>query len=121
MTNFLLIGYMTVYLAIAAGDTWSDLRSKYAWWLTLTDLFNSIFSLVGMALFLADYKTPEIVSAAQYLFPVIVLTYFFVAAIDLYDELKEDPEDKMSTYIGGLLAVAFELPCLFILFQYSYK
>ena len=88
MTNFLLIGYMTVYLAIAAGGIWADLRSKYAWWLILTDLFNSIFSLVGMTLFLADYKTPEIVSAAQYLFPVIVLTYFFVAAIDLYDELK---------------------------------
>ncbi len=121
MVKFLLIAYIVFYLALAAGGIWSDLRSKYIWWITLVDLFSSVLSLVGMILFLAEIRSPQIISAFAYGFPLIVLCYFFVTVIDIYDELKEDPENKLDTVIGFLLALLFEIPCLLILFQYTYR
>ncbi|MDP3506703.1 MAG: hypothetical protein Q8T09_01810 [Candidatus Melainabacteria bacterium] len=121
MVKFLFIAYIVCYLAVAAGGIWSDLRSKYVWWLVLIDLFGSVLSLVGMILFLAEIRSPQLISAFAYGFPLIVLSYFFVTAIDIYDELKEDPENKLDTLIGFLLALLFEIPCLLILFQYTYR
>jgi len=121
LVKFLFIAYIVCYLAVAAGGIWSDLRSKYVWWLVLIDLFGSVLSLVGMILFLAEIRSPQLISAFAYGFPLIVLSYFFVTAIDIYDELKEDPENKLDTLIGFLLALLFEIPCLLILFQYTYR
>ena len=120
MVKFLLIAYIVCYLALSAGGIWADLRSKYVWWITLIDLFSSVLSLVGMILFLADIRNSQMISAFAYGFPLIVLCYFFVAVIDIYDGLKEDPENKLDTLIGFLLALLFEIPCLLILFQYTY-
>ncbi len=121
MIRLLLIAYIVCYLVIAAGGIWADLRSKYVWWITLVDLFGSVFSLVGMILFLAEIRSSQLLLAFSYGFPLIVLSYAFVTAIDIYDELKEDPDHRLDTVIGSLLALLFEIPCLVILFQYTYK
>lgn len=121
MINALLVIYILVYLAVATGGIWADFRSKYAWWLTIVDLLSSVLSIVGMILFIVDFHSQQLLSASKYAFPLIVLSYFFVTIIDVYDEFNEDPANKIDTGIGFGLALLFELPCLMVLFQYTYR
>lgn len=117
--------YILFYFAISLGGIYSDIKSRYAWWLTITDAVTSLVGFTGLLLYAFNFHTPFLKEAFFYLYPVFIVSSLFVDGIDLYDELKEgdkdNPDNKAQTLIAAGLALLFvELPAFVMLYVYTY-